>query len=172
MNPRGDGIAAAVGLVRFAVMPPGHSGELLLGPGANRLSHSILARSVSKAKTPPELPPTNAKERNPRWLIRKSSSAGAVRAFPLRASLASCIFQRNRKSGPCTVAGEVFVLARTHEERWASDPTVVQSSARASLTSEGSVASKQRRRILKLSIGSVLNSGGRTPQPINHIATD
>lgn len=171
-KPSMEGIGAEVGLVRLAVIPPGQSAELWLDPGANRLSHSIRARSVSMAKTPPELAPTNARERNPRWLIRKSSSAGAVSAVPLRASFGRSIFHRKRKSGARTVVGEVFLSARTHEDRWASYPTVVQSSERAAAEKRRSPTSEHARQSLVGCIGTVFRGERIAPQSPNHIVAD
>ena len=129
--PSIEGIGAAVGRVTLAVIPPGQSADVWLDPDGKCRSHSIRARSVSIAKTPPELPPTKASDRNPLWLMRKSSKAGAVNALPLRASLGRSILQRKRKSGDRTVSGAVLMSALTHDERCASAPNVVQSSDQA-----------------------------------------
>ncbi|MCY4188027.1 MAG: hypothetical protein OXD30_06045, partial [Bryobacterales bacterium] len=52
----------------------------------------------------------------------------AVSAVPLRASFDVCMRHKNPNSGPAAVSGEILRSLRTHDERWASIPTVVQSS--------------------------------------------
>ena len=130
MTPTG-GYAAKVGRVRLEVIPPGQSRDVAAPELDARLfSHSICPRSMSSVKIFSELPPTNPSERNPRYPIKKSNSAGGVNESSCLASFDSLIFQTSSKPGFPIVATEIFGSPRTQDERWLSWPMVIQSGGR------------------------------------------
>src|SRR5215510_3402717 len=119
-----------VGRVIPAVIPPGQGGEPPLDdnePVESCFSHSIRPRSVSMTKTLSELPPTKARERNPRKPIRRSSRDGGVNEFNCLGSLLSLSFQRNLNPGFCMLSIEIFGSVLIQDERCASPLSVIHS---------------------------------------------
>jgi hypothetical protein len=126
-----------VGRVTLAVIPPGQTNDFtcagaLFACGAMEVKcfcHSIRPRSVSITKTLSELPPTNARDRNPRYPIKRSSRAGGVNELNWFGSFLSLSFQSNWKPGFCIVSFEIFASALIQDERCASPWLVIQSPA-------------------------------------------
>src|SRR5262245_16677603 len=131
--PPAAAIAATVGRVTAAVIPPGQASD---APSAgavdvNCFSHSIRPRSVSITKTLSELPPTKPSMRKPRYPIKRSIREGGASEFNCFGSFLSLSFHRNWKPdfspGFCKDSFEIFASALTQDERCASPLFVIQS---------------------------------------------